>query len=207
MLLVGLPALVGFYYERAVQSKLAGVGASGSFVVSPFVSPLRVDHLDSIPPSASTLRPVCMWHISGTSVTEVDACSSSEPIAPQPRWPSGAGLSCSWASVSASLERSCCSANHRYRLCNCVAMNWASVPCKVKVTAPAGDSRWLESAWVSAIPSSLRFNAPHPPLLRCAVLPKGPASGCSHLRPGLKPRNQARACRMAMRGEERNSQR
>jgi hypothetical protein len=69
---------------------------------------------------------------------------------------------------------------HRYTLKNgrylltCVAL-------EVKPQARPADAEWWNGQWVIGNPGCY-FNA-RSPFLRCAVLPDGPCTSCSHFRP------------------------
>lgn len=66
---------------------------------------------------------------------------------------------------------------HRYRLRQ-GRYQLSAVALEVKQQAKPQDAQWWRGQWVIGNPSC-RFNA-HSPLLRCAVLPNGPCSSCSH---------------------------
>lgn len=69
---------------------------------------------------------------------------------------------------------------HRYRLKQ-GSYQLASIALEVKQQRRPEDSQWWKGQWVIGDPHC-HFNA-RSPLLRCAVLPEGPCSGCHHFRP------------------------
>ncbi|MFZ4566426.1 MAG: DUF6464 family protein [Prochlorococcaceae cyanobacterium] len=68
---------------------------------------------------------------------------------------------------------------HRYRLVQ-GRYRLARVVLQVKAQRRPAEARWWRDRWVIGDPSCA-YNALSP-LLRCAVLPDGPCSGCGHHR-------------------------
>lgn len=68
---------------------------------------------------------------------------------------------------------------HRYQL-KLGRYHLASIALEVREQHKPQDAQWWKGRWVIGNPSCL-FNA-RSPLLRCAVLPEGPCTSCSHFK-------------------------
>lgn len=68
---------------------------------------------------------------------------------------------------------------HRYRLRK-GKYELSSIALEVKQQVQPADAQWWNQQWVIGNPNC-HFNA-RSPLLRCAVLPEGPCSTCSHFK-------------------------